>query len=271
MHVFAFADGYLSGRREIRLRAAAERGVPAGFAVSRDGGALWVAEVWGQRVLQVSTADGGVRWQRAFAPPQGARQMLPEDNRVLAYYEAGHAIVRHSMPQCDPVHKVSIVARGLSGGYVMRLPDEESGLMPKSKFEDEITARLGGRASEEITFGNVTTRASEDMERATKAARAMVTQYGMSERLGPLTFGDKEELVFLGREIGEQRNYSDAVAEKIDREVQRIINHAYERAKSVLLAQREQLEQLANLLLEKETVERSEFEALFNQAPAAAV
>ncbi|MFN8497687.1 MAG: ATP-dependent zinc metalloprotease FtsH [Anaerolineae bacterium] len=206
-----------------------------------------------------------------MGPERKSRVLSPEDKRVLAYYEAGHAIVRHSMPQCDPVHKVSIVARGLSGGYVMRLPDEESGLMPKSKFEDEITARLGGRASEEITFSNVTTRASEDMERATKAARAMVTQYGMSERLGPITFGDKEELVFLGREIGEQRNYSDAVAEKIDREVQRIVNHAYERAKSVLIGQRQQLEALANLLLEKETVERSEFEALFNPTAAAAV
>jgi cell division protease FtsH len=152
----------------------------------------------------------------------------------------------------------------------MRLPDEDRTLMHKSKFEDEIAARMGGRAAEELTFGDVTTGVSDDLERATKAARAMVTQYGMSDCLGPITFGEKDELIFLGREIGEQRNYSEAVAEKIDREVQRIVHEAYRRAKSILTAQRDTLHALAQTLLEKETVDAQEFEQLYSRAPAAA-
>ena len=201
-------------------------------------------------------------------PERKSHVVSPDEKVIIAYREAGHAIVRRSLPNCDPVHKISIVTRGMSEGYVMRLPDEDRTLMHKSKFEDEIAARMGGRAAEELIFGDVTTGVSDDLDRATKAARAMVTQYGMSDRLGPITFGEKDELVFLGREIGEQRNYSEAVAEKIDREVQRIVNEAYSRARSILVAQRATLDRLANLLLERETVDAQDFEQIFGQATA---
>ena len=202
-------------------------------------------------------------------PERKRRVITPEEKAIVAYHEAGHAIVGHILPNCDPVHKVSIVARGMAGGYTMSLPEEDRQLWPKSKFEDQLAALLGGRAAEELTFKDVTTGASNDLERVTKLARAMVTQYGMSERMGPITFGEKDELVFLGREIGEQRNYSEAVAEQIDREVRRIVNQAYDRAKGVLVAQRDKLVALANLLLEQETIDAPQLEALFTQAAAA--
>jgi cell division protease FtsH len=148
-------------------------------------------------------------------------------------------------------------------GYTMSLPSEDRYLHSKSEFEDKIAGMLGGHVAEQIVFGDTTTGASNDIEKATNLARAMVTQYGMSDKLGPLTFGKKEEMIFLGREISEQRNYSDEVAAKIDAEVREIIDHAYERAKAALTAQREVLDRLAALLVEKETIEGEEFEALF--------
>jgi cell division protease FtsH len=202
-------------------------------------------------------------------PERKSRVISAEEKAIIAYHEAGHAIVTHVLPNCDPVHKVSIVARGMAGGYTMSLPEEDRQLWPKSKFEDQLAALLGGRAAEELNFQDVTTGASNDLERVTKLARAMVTQYGMSERMGPLTFGEKDELVFLGREIGEQRNYSEAVAEQIDREVRRIIAQAYDRAKGILVSHRDHLVALSNMLLEKETVERSDIEGLFAQVAAA--
>jgi cell division protease FtsH len=146
----------------------------------------------------------------------------------------------------------------------MSLPEEDRYLHSKSEFEDKIAGMLAGNVSEQIIFGDTTTGSSNDIEKATSLARAMVTQYGMSDRLGPLQFGKKEEMVFLGREISEQRNYSDEVAAKIDAEVREIIDRAYERAREALTAQRAQLDQLAALLVEKETIEAEEFEALFD-------
>ena len=201
--------------------------------------------------------------ERVIAGPERKSRLISdEEKQILAYHEAGHAVVQNKLPNCDPVHKVSIVARGLSLGYTIALPERDRYLYTKDKFEDEIAGMLGGRAAEELIFADRWTGASDDLEKATKVARRMVTAYGMSEKLGPLTFGDREELVFLGREIAEQRNYSDEVAEEIDHEVRRIIDQAYERAKAILITYRQKLDGVAHRLIEIETIERSEFEAL---------
>jgi cell division protease FtsH len=166
------------------------------------------------------------------------------------------------MPNCDPIHKVSIVARGMNLGYTMALPEQDRYLYTQDKFEDEIAGMLAGRAAEVLVFDEKWTGASDDLDRATKLARKMVTTYGMSEKLGPLTFGGREEMVFLGREITEQRNYSEEVAEEIDQEVQRIIGVAYDRAMAILTTYRDKLQALSARLIEVETIGRDEFEAM---------
>jgi cell division protease FtsH len=203
--------------------------------------------------------------ERVIAGPERKSRILtPEDKRVLAYHEAGHALVESNLPNCDPVHKVSIVARGMNLGYTLSLPEQDRYLFTQDKFEDEIAAMLAGRASEEMVFGDKWTGAADDLERATKLARKMVTAYGMSRRLGPLTFGDREELVFLGREIAEQRNYSEEVAEEIDQEVSRIIQEAYEAAKAILTQYMDKLHALAQRLIDVETIEREELQAIIS-------
>jgi len=200
-------------------------------------------------------------------PERRSRLINEEEKRIIAYHEAGHAIVSHLLPNCDPVVKVSIISRGMALGYTMNRPDEDRYLQRKSKFMDDLAALLGGRAAEDIVFGDITTGASNDLERATDLARAMVTRYGMSEKLGPRTFGNREELVFLGREISEQRNYSEEVAEQIDDEVKRIIGSAFIQAKQVLTTYREKLDQVVNQLIQKETLDAPEFEAIFSDTP----
>jgi cell division protease FtsH len=169
----------------------------------------------------------------------------------------------NALPGCDPVHKVSIVSRGMALGYTMPLPEDDRYLKQRSKFQDELAGLLGGRAAEELIFKDVTTGASSDLERATKLARKMVTEYGMSEKLGPLTFGQKEELVFLGREIGEQRNYSEEVARAIDEEVRNFIDQAHQTALRILQENKDKLVSLAKKLIEVETLEGADLEAMF--------
>ncbi len=201
--------------------------------------------------------------ERVIAGPERKSRLISSDEKqVLAYHEAGHALVQNKLPNCDPVHKVSIVARGLNLGYTLALPEQDRYLYTKDKFEDEIAGMLAGRAAEDLVFDEQWTGASDDLEKATKLARKMVTAYGMSEKLGPLTFGDRDELVFLGREIAEQRNYSDEVAEEIDQEVRRLIDEAYSRARAILITYRQKLDTIAERLIEVETIERTEFEAL---------
>ncbi len=195
-------------------------------------------------------------------PERKSRILSDKEKRIIAHHEAGKAIVRKMMPLSDPVHKISIVSRGMSLGYVLSLPEKDQVLLRKAKFESDLSVILAGRAAEELVFNDVTTNASDDLERATNLARAMVTQYGMSEKLGPQTFGDKEELVFLGREISEQRNYGEEVARMIDHEVRRLIDEAYARAMNILTTYREKLNKVACTLIEKETLDRKEFEAL---------
>ena len=200
--------------------------------------------------------------ERVIAGPERKSRIISEEEkRIIAYHEAGHALVMHFLPNCDPVHKISIIARGMALGYTMPLPEEDRYLHRKSKFLDELAGLLGGRAAEEIVFGDITTGAANDLEQATKLARAMVTRYGMSEKLGPMTFGEKQELVFLGKEIGEQREYSEKVAQEIDEEVRGIIKEAYERAKEILIKNRDKLDRLAQALMEKETLEGDELKA----------
>ncbi|MGH2357871.1 MAG: ATP-dependent zinc metalloprotease FtsH, partial [Candidatus Limnocylindria bacterium] len=196
-------------------------------------------------------------------PERRSRIITDEEKEIIAYHEGGHAVVQRVLPKTDAVTKVTIVSRGMALGYTMSLPSEDRYLHSKSEFEDKIAGMLAGNVSEQLVYGDTTTGSSNDIEKATTLARAMVTQYGMSQKLGPLQFGRKEEMIFLGREISEQRNYSDEVAAKIDAEVREIIDRAYDRAREALMAHREQLDKLAALLIEKETIESEEFEALF--------
>ncbi len=202
--------------------------------------------------------------ERVIAGPERKSRLISnEEKEIIAHHEAGHALVMNSLPGCDPVHKVSIVSRGMALGYTMPLPEDDRYLMQRSKFQDELAGLLGGRAAEELIFEDVTTGASNDLERATRLARKMVTEYGMSEKLGPLTFGHKEELVFLGKEIGEQRNYSEEVARTIDEEVRRLITEAHEKALRVLRENKDKLVGLAARLIEVETIEGPDLEAMF--------
>ncbi|RME97206.1 MAG: ATP-dependent zinc metalloprotease FtsH, partial [Chloroflexi bacterium] len=202
--------------------------------------------------------------EKVIAGPERKSRVIPEKERkIIAYHEAGHALVMTMIPDCDPVHKVSITARGMAGGYTLSLPNDDRYLKNQSKFEADLAALMGGRVAEELVFEEATTGASNDLERATKMARAMVTRYGMSEKLGPLMFGEKDEMVFLGKEIGEQRNYSEEIARQIDREVRRIVESAYSNAARILKENRLKLEEIAERLLQEETLDRKSFEAIF--------
>jgi cell division protease FtsH len=197
--------------------------------------------------------------ERVLAGPERHSRIIHDDEKqIIAHHEAGHALVMMSLQYCDPVHKVSIVARGMALGYTMPLPEDDRYLRSKAKFRDEMAGLLGGRSAEEIIFNDVTTGAANDLERATKLARSMVTQYGMSEKLGALTFGDKEELVFLGREIGEQRNYGEEVARTIDEEVKAFVDEAHQRATQILQERRAVLEAIATRLIEVESIDDME-------------
>ncbi|HIE17283.1 MAG TPA: ATP-dependent metallopeptidase FtsH/Yme1/Tma family protein [Dehalococcoidia bacterium] len=198
-------------------------------------------------------------------PEKKGRIISQKEKEIIAYHETGHALVAKMLPNADPVHKISIVARGIMGGWTRFLPTEDRYLWTYSQFEDRLAVSLAGRAAEEIIFGEVSTGAQNDLEQATSLARKMVTEYGMSSKLGPRTFGKREELVFLGREIHEQRNYSEKVAEEIDEEVKALIQHAYNTAKKILTENRERLKLIAERLKAEETIEEAEFKALFEK------
>ena len=191
-------------------------------------------------------------------PEKKSRTISSKEKEIIAYHESGHALTARMLPNADPVHKVSIIARGVLGGWTRFLPSEDRHLWTKSQFEDRLAVSLGGRVAEEISFGETTTGAQNDLEQVTKLARKMVTEYGMSEKLGPRTFGQRQELVFLGREISEQKDYSDSIAQKIDEEVHNIIQRAYNTAKKNLTANKEKLNQLAEELIAHETLDEPE-------------
>ncbi len=201
--------------------------------------------------------------EKTLLGPERKSRIIPErERRVIAHHEAGHALVRRLIPECEPVQKVSIISRGMAGGYVLHLGSDRI-LHNQSKFEADLAAMMGGRAAEEIVFNEVTTGARSDLDQATKMARAMVTQYGMSAKLGPLIFGEKDQQVFLGKEIGEQRNYSEEIARQIDHEVRRIVESAYTKARQLINDNREKLDQIATRLLKEETLDAQSFEAMF--------
>ena len=207
--------------------------------------------------------------ERVIAGPERrSRVITDEEKEVVAYHEAGHALAAAKTPKADKVRKVTIIARGMAGGYTMILPEEDRYLANKGKFEAELVTMLGGRAAEEVVFNRATTGASNDLERATELARKMVTEYGMSSELGPMVFGEREELVFLGRSMSEHRNYSESVARKIDIEIRAIIQVAYQRALAVMSSHRELLDKLAQQLIQKETLGEEDFEALLEGAAA---
>ena len=198
-----------------------------------------------------------------MGPERKSRLISDEEKRIIAYHEAGHAVVANAIPEADPVQKVTIVGRGQAGGVTWFRPDEDRVLYSRKKMLANLAYALGGRVAEEIVFDDITSGASNDIEQVTRMARTMVTRLGMSGELGPLQYGQKEELIFLGREISEQRDYSEAIAEKIDQEVRKIVEESYDLAKSLLTRYRQQLDGVAQKLLEAETMTREEFEAIF--------
>ncbi len=201
--------------------------------------------------------------ERVLAGPERRSRIISDvEKEIIAYHEAGHAMVMSKLPHCDPVHKVSIVARGMALGYTRPLPEEDRYLKHRAKFKDQLAGLLGGRAAEELMFNDVTTGAASDLGQATRLARKMVCEYGMSEDLGPMTFGQKQELVFLGREIAERRDYSEAVAQEIDLEVRGFIDEAHSRARETLTTYRDKLIALAQRLIEVETLEGTDLQAM---------
>jgi cell division protease FtsH len=204
-----------------------------------------------------------------MGPERKTRVMSDVEKRKIAYHEAGHAVVQFYLEHTNPVHKITIIPRGRAGGYVMSLPEEDVFLKSREQFEDELAGIMGGRAAEELIFNQFTTGASSDLQQATSRARMMVTQFGMSESLGPRAFGGGSGSLFLGRDLYEQRDYSEQAAEDIDNEVKRILQTAYQRAKATLTSHRDRLETLASVLIEQETLDRTMFEELMNGAPAA--
>jgi cell division protease FtsH len=198
-----------------------------------------------------------------MGPERHSRLISQEEKRVIAYHEAGHAVVMNVLPEADPVQKITIVSRGMTGGHTLGLPSEDRTLVSHNKLLAEMAGGLGGRAAEQIVFNDITSGASNDIEHVTEIARTMVTRLGMSQDMGPMIYGKKEEMIFLGREITEQRDYSEAVAEQIDSEVRRLVNDAYKQALDILTQYREKLDAVAQKLLETETLSRDEFLSIF--------
>ncbi len=214
---------------------------------------------------QITMAELEEAITRVIAGPEKRSRIMSEkDKKLVAYHEAGHAVVAKLLPNTPPVHEVTIIPRGRAGGYTMLLPEEDKYYMSKSEMMDEIVHLLGGRVAESLVLNDISTGAQNDIERATNIARKMVTEYGMSERLGPMTFGTKSEEVFLGRDLGRTRNYSEEVAAEIDREIKRIIEEAYKRAESLLKGNIDKLHRVAKALIEKEKLNGEEFEKVFS-------
>ena len=199
-----------------------------------------------------------------LGPERKSRVIMPKEKKITAYHEAGHAVVMRSLPNSDPVRKVTIIPRGFAAGLTWSMPEDDNSHMTRSKLRDLLAGILGGRAAEETVFNEVTTGASNDLEKVTEIARSMVTRWGMSEKLGPLVYGKKEELVFLGKDFGEQRDYSESIAQEIDGEVRRIVEEAHATALKMLVDNRERLERVAQTLLEIESIDQADFEAIWN-------
>ena len=198
-----------------------------------------------------------------MGPEKKTRVRSEKENKLVAYHEAGHAVVSRFLPTQDAVHQISIVPRGMAGGYTMYRPTEDKSFMSKSEMEEQIVSLLGGRVAEKLILNDISTGASNDIERASKIARAMVTKYGMSERIGTITLGSSQDEVFLGRDFVQEKEYSEETAAMIDEEVKNIIDHAYRHAEEILKANLDKLHKVAGILLEKEKIDGEEFEEIF--------
>jgi cell division protease FtsH len=217
-----------------------------------------------RNLKQITMADLQEAIEKIRLGPERRSRLRDEDEKEMtAYHEAGHALVAYAIPEAYPVHKVTIIARGASLGLTSFLPEDDQRLISESAFKAQLAVALGGRAAEEIVYGEINTGAGQDLKNVTRVARSMVTRYGMSKKLGPLTFGDKEELIFLGRQLSEQRNYSDETAEQIDLEVRRLVDDAHKRAHTIINSKLDKLHLIAKRLMEEETLDSEEFVALF--------
>ena len=202
--------------------------------------------------------------ERVIAGPERKSRLISEgEKQIIAYHEAGHAVTARALPEADHVHKISIISRGQAGGYTLLLPEKDHTLISRNKLLADMVSLLGGRAAEELIFSDITSGAASDLERVTNLARSMVTRLGMSTVLGPMVYGKKDELIFLGKELSEQRDYSEAVAEKIDAEVKQLVSDSYQRAKDILVKHREELTAIAEKLLEQETITQEELDEIF--------
>jgi cell division protease FtsH len=218
----------------------------------------------GQKTIKMPELEESI--DRVLAGPERkSRRISPKEKEISAYHEAGHALVAKLLPNADPVHKISIVARGMIGGYTRILPTEDRYMTTRSQFQDMIATLLAGQTAEEVIFNEISTGASDDIRRATEFAHKMVTDFGMSTKLGPRTFGDKQELIFLGREISEQKDYGDKIADSIDKEVDKIIRSAHRVAKRLLIENKPRLVHLAEKVIAQETIEGEELELAFTE------
>ena len=198
-----------------------------------------------------------------MGPEKKTRVRSDKENKLVAYHEAGHAVVSRFLPTQDAVHQISIVPRGMAGGYTMYRPTEDKSFMSKSEMLEQIISLLGGRVAEKLILDDISTGASNDIERATKIARSMVTKYGMSERIGTIMLGTNQEEVFLGRDFSQGKEYSEETAGIIDEEVKKIIDSSYKTAEALLRQNIDKLHAVAGILLEKEKIDGDEFEAIF--------
>jgi cell division protease FtsH len=220
----------------------------------------------GKKVIGMEELEEGI--MRVLAGPEKKSRLISEKEKAItAYHETGHALVAHFLPNTDPVHKISIVSRGQALGYTISLPTEDKFLTTKSELMDQLAMTLGGRAAEEVAFGEITTGAANDLEKATATAKEMIMRYGMSEELGPRTLGRNQAMPFLGREFAQEPDYSEEVAKLIDDEIRRIIEEAHQRARDLLVEKRELLDRISKVLMVRETIERHEFEALIAGVP----
>jgi cell division protease FtsH len=220
----------------------------------------------GHKIVTMTELEEGI--MRVLAGPEKKSRLISEKEKAItAYHEMGHALVGHFLPNTDPVHKISVVSRGQALGFTISLPTEDKFLTTKNELMDTLAMTLGGRAAEEVVFSEITTGAANDIEKATSIAKQMIMRYGMSEELGPRALGHDTSMPFLGREFQQQADYSEEIARKIDEEVRRIIEESHQRAKDLLVERRDQLDAISTILIQRETLEREEFEALLDGVP----
>jgi cell division protease FtsH len=221
----------------------------------------------GSKEISMASLEDAI--DRVIGGPERKTRLMGEvEKRTIAYHEGGHTIVGHALPHADPVHKVSIIPRGQALGWTLSLPTEDKYLVSRGELIDQLAMMLGGRVAEELTIGDYTTGASNDIAKATATARDMVTQYGMSPKLGPIKLGQNDAQPFLGRDFGHQPDYSDEIAIEIDREIRALIDEAHDEALEILVHNRDVLEELADALIEKETVEKEELQGLLDKVRA---